>query len=91
MELNNLRDQIDSIDAELVTLFQKRMSLCGDIAKYKMEHDLLVFVPNREEAVLSRVAGIAENEFTPYVQELYAKIMELSKQYQQAVISKEVK
>lgn len=91
MELNNLRNQIDSIDAELVALFQKRMALCADIANYKKDHDLPIFVPNREETVLSRVAGIADNEFTSYVQELYARIMELSKQYQQAVINKEVK
>ncbi len=91
MELNNLRSQIDSIDDELVALFQKRMALCGDIAKLKKAHDLPVFVPNREDTILSRIAGITDKEFTSYAQELYIKIMELSKQYQQAVINEEVK
>lgn len=91
MELNNLRNQIDSIDAELVALFQKRMALCGDIARYKMEHNLPIFVQNREEAVLSRVACMTDDVFTSYTQELYIKIMELSKQYQQASIGKGVK
>lgn len=91
MELNNLRSQIDSIDAELIALFEKRMLLCANIANYKKDQNLPIFVPGREEAVLARVTDLSNEEFSIYTQELYLKIMELSKKYQQTIIANEVK
>lgn len=91
MDLNNIRTQIDSLDAELVELFLKRMNLCKEVAQYKKEHGLQIFVPAREEAVLSRIDALSDEEMSPYTQELFRKIMELSKQYQLTVIGKEVK
>lgn len=91
MDLNNIRNQIDSLDAELVELFLKRMNLCKEVAQYKKEHGLPIFVPAREEAVLSRVEALSGEEMSPYTQELFRKIMELSKQYQFTVMCKEVK
>ena len=41
-DLGALRAQLDRIDAELQTLFERRMALCGPIGDYKKEHALAV-------------------------------------------------
>ena len=36
MDLQEIRKQLDSIDAEFVRLFEKRMKLCADVAEFKI-------------------------------------------------------
>ena len=40
MELNELRQQIDKIDAEMVRLFCARMEVASRVADYKKENPL---------------------------------------------------
>ena len=48
MELNELREQIDRIDRDLVSLFLQRMNVAADIAEYKRANNKNVFDPSRE-------------------------------------------
>ena len=48
MDLNELRQQINSIDDELLTLFTRRMDLASQVADYKREHDLPILQPAAE-------------------------------------------
>lgn len=57
MDIKDLRDQIDDIDEELITLFLKRMHLSLQIAEYKKKHNLPIFVPEREQEILRKVAA----------------------------------
>ena len=47
MELKDLRTEIDKIDDELVKLFTQRMEVSAQIAGYKKERSLPIFVPAR--------------------------------------------
>lgn len=47
MDLKELRAQIDDIDDELVKLFCKRMDIAAQVADYKKENGLPIFVPAR--------------------------------------------
>ena len=38
-ELENLREKIDTIDKEMIALFEKRMDVVCDIAKYKQKNN----------------------------------------------------
>ena len=89
MELNELREQIDGIDKELVDLFAKRMALSGQVAEYKREHDLPIYVPARERAILQDVADQAGPEMGNYARVLYSMIFELSRSYQGKLNNKE--
>ena len=82
MDLNQLRTEIDSIDKELVSLFTRRMTVSGQIADYKRENGLPIFVPSRERAILREVAEMAGPEMGNYAQVLYSLIFELSRSYQ---------
>ena len=42
MELNELRNQIDDIDRQLVSLFIRRMNVSAGVAEYKIKNNMLV-------------------------------------------------
>ncbi len=83
MELMELRKQIDSIDQELVRLFKQRMWVSGQIAAYKKEHSLPIYVPEREKEKLEALQDRVMPEMQPYLQALYETIFSLSRQYQE--------
>jgi len=82
MDLNVLREQIDSIDSELVRLFTQRMEIAAKVADYKKENNLPIYVPARERAVLQSVAEQAGPEMANYTRVLYSMLFELSRSYQ---------
>ena len=82
MELKELRDQIDTIDDELVRLFVKRMEVSAQVADYKKEHNLPIHVPAREREILQDVAEKAGAGLENYSRVLYSMIFELSRSYQ---------
>ena len=82
MDIQQLRGQIDEIDDELVRLFIRRMDVASQIADYKKEHDLPIFVPARERETLAEVAKKAGPEMANYTRVLYSMLFELSRSYQ---------
>ena len=82
MELKNLRNEIDKIDDELVKLFGQRMVVAAQIADYKKEKSMPIFVPAREREKLVDVAEKAGPEMANYTRVLYSMLFELSRSYQ---------
>ena len=82
MDIKELRNEIDSIDEELVKLFCRRMDVAAQVADYKHENNLPILVPAREREVLSNVAQKAGDEMGNYARVLYSTLFELSRGYQ---------
>ena len=82
MDLNEIRENINRVDDQLVKLFVERMELAGQVAAYKKEHNLPIFVPAREREILKKVSELAGPEFGRYTRLLYSNIMDLSRSYQ---------
>ncbi len=82
MELSDLREQIDSIDDQLVALFVKRMGLSAQVADYKKARNMPIHVPAREREILKDVAEKAGPEMANYTRVLYSMLFELSRSYQ---------
>ena len=82
MDLTEIRQQIDGIDQELVSLFCQRMTLSAQVADYKKANNLPIFVPARERAILQKVAQMAGPEMENYTRVLYSMLFELSRSYQ---------
>lgn len=82
MDLKDLRGQIDAIDDELVKLFGQRMEVAAQIADYKKENNLPIFVPSREREKLLDVATKAGPDMENYTRVLYSMLFELSRSYQ---------
>ena len=86
MTIENARTEIDKIDAELVKLFEKRMSLSAEIAAEKKEKNLPVFDEKREQEIIKKIKEKSSKEFENFSAELYEKIFKLSKKYQEEII-----
>ena len=56
MELSEIRKRIDEVDSKLVDLFVERMALSAQVADYKKENNLPIYVPSREREKLQEVA-----------------------------------
>ena len=82
MDINELRNQIDNVDDQLVKLFVERMNLSAQIADYKKEHKLPIYVPSREREKLQNVAKMAGKDMDNYTRVLYSMLFELSRSYQ---------
>lgn len=89
-ELENLRERIDTIDKELIALFEERMNVVNDIAEYKIKNNLPILNQNREDIVISKVKAIVKNnDYTDSAIDFIKDIMEISKKFQQKIISKQ--
>lgn len=89
-ELENLREKIDAIDKEMIALFEKRMDIVADIAAYKIKNNLPVLNQNREDIVISKVKSTVKNkDYADSAADLIKDIMEISKKFQQKLISKQ--
>ena len=82
MDLNELRQEIDGIDEELVRLFCRRMEISGEIADYKLQNHMPIFVPSREREKLKEVAELAGPDMANYTRVLYSMLFELSRSHQ---------
>ena len=87
-ELENLRERIDTIDKELIALFEERMNIVNDIAEYKIKNNLPILNQNREDIVISKVKAIVKNkDYTDSAIDFIKDILEISKKFQQKLIS----
>ncbi len=87
MDLKECREQLDGIDGQILDLFIRRMQVCDEVAAYKMRHDLPVLDKDREEqklAALREQAGAFSDRDA--VEELFSKIMELSRRRQERIL-----
>ena len=82
MDIKDLREQIDQVDDALVQLFVKRMSLSAQVADFKRENNLPIYVPAREREILQEVAKKTGPEMANYTRVLYSMLFELSRSYQ---------
>ncbi len=86
MELTELRESIDKIDADLVRLFTERMALSGQVAEYKKEHNLPALDASRERQKLTAVRAAAGEQFAQSASVLYGTIFDLSRAYQDGLL-----
>ena len=59
--IDQLREQIDVIDENLLSLLASRMNLSRSIGKFKKEHNIAILQSSRWEAVLSQMKERAES------------------------------
>ena len=88
MELGEIRLQIDEINAQMLALFEKRMTLCGEVALYKAENQMEIFVPAREAAILEWVGNTADPGLKAYAKAYFKAVLQLSRDYQNYLLGR---
>ena len=82
-QLETLRQEIDSIDAQIFDLFEQRIAVSKQIGAYKKEQDLAVLDSSRENAKRDQVKASVSNELEPYALELLEVLMNAAKAVQE--------
>lgn len=88
MDLLELRKEIDEIDEQIVSLYEKRMDISRQVAEYKIGTGKKVFDKEREEAKLQAVKALTHNEFNSHgIEELFEQIMSMSRKLQYRLLT----
>ena len=75
-QLTPLREKIDGLDRQLVGLLNQRLALCAEIGRHKRGAGGEIYVPEREDAVLRKVAALKAGPLKPdALQAIYREIM----------------
>ena len=82
MKLEEIRNEIDAIDKELVSLFIRRMKCSAEVAEYKKENNMPVLDASRERELLSKISDLSGEDYEEYSRTLYSTILSLSRSYQ---------
>ena len=83
MDLSQLRQQIDTIDRQIVNLYEERMDVSRQVAEYKIETGKKVFDKQREQEKIAGVKALTHNDFNSHgVEELFEQIMSMSRKLQ---------
>lgn len=83
-QLETLRQEIDSIDAQIFSLFEQRLTVAKQIGTYKKEHELSVLDSSREDTKRDQVKASVSNELEPYALELLEVLMKAAKAVQES-------
>ena len=82
MDIQELRQRMDAIDRELVSLYCRRMETARLIGRFKRENNLPVLDSVRERELLNRVAEQAGKENEQGIRALYRLLLDQSRRRQ---------
>ncbi|MDD3659873.1 MAG: prephenate dehydratase [Lachnospiraceae bacterium] len=87
-DLSDLRNKIDEIDQNIVSLYEQRMDISKKVAEYKISTGKKVFDQEREAAKLRSVKELTHNDFNKHgVEELFEQIMSMSRKLQYQLLT----
>ena len=79
-DLEELREEIDSIDKQMVALFEKRIEAVLDVAKYKMKNSMPILNAEREKQVIEKnIANLNNKEFSSATEDFFKAVMAISR------------
>ena len=89
MNLDDIRSDIDTLDAQLVQLLEARMTLVSQVATFRKMTGGRVLDNSRELVILDRVASQVENlDYAETVVNTFKDILKNSRAYQEKVLKK---
>ena len=90
-DLSELRVQLDEIDDQIVSLYERRMKVAEEVAEYKISTGKKVYDKEREMAKLASVKAKTHGELNARgIEELYEQIMSISRKLQYRKIMESV-
>ena len=83
--LNDLRQDIDALDARLAALYRRRMDVAARIAAVKREQGLPVLQPERERELCARLTELAAPALQPGMQAWFEALRAASRDWQEGL------
>ena len=88
MELNELRNRIDDVDEELITLLERRMDVSAQIAEWKQQRGFPVLDADREAAKLEGLKNKCRPETADLIADVFRAVMSSSRAHQEKMMEK---
>jgi len=85
MDLQDLRKKIDNIDNDLIRLFEERLDIAADIARYKQQNGLPIHDPTREKQKLQDVSLKVKDENKEDISDFFSLLFKISKDRQDKI------
>ncbi|MDR2487280.1 MAG: chorismate mutase [Clostridiales Family XIII bacterium] len=85
-EISRLREGIDSIDTQIVQLFEKRMGISKEIGDFKREHNMAIYDAGREQKVVEKATALVPEQLGGEVTLLMRSLMALAREYQRSLL-----
>lgn len=86
MNLTELREKIDNIDTQLVTLLEDRMLIVEEIAKIKKKKRIQIEDKEREQKIITKKSENSLILSKKEIEKIFIIIMEISKERQRKYI-----
>lgn len=84
LDIDNMRSEIDRVDAQILDLIVRRISLVRRIGEYKRERGLPVYDAERERLVIQRLTQAVPEELDPQViRRVFERIIDESRGVEQ--------
>lgn len=81
------REAIDALDAEIARLIEKRFTIVRDIIDYKIENRLPILDSGREQQIIERNTDrIQDEDIRVYFRRLYTDMLGLSREFQDDIL-----
>lgn len=85
--IEELRKEIDKIDQELVALFERRMDVVNEVAKFKIATGKALKDSNREKTLIEKnITFLKNKDYKHYLKVFFKDIMESSRSFQSQLI-----
>ena len=88
LDLGQIRQELDTIDKEMIALFSRRMELVSQVAAYKKEKNMPILDSGREAQILDKVGREAGEELAEYAKTVYQTLLQVSKAYQAKILQR---
>lgn len=87
-DIKELRIEIDQIDKQLVSLFEKRMSIVEEVATYKINNDKPLKDPKRESDLIEKnIMLLNDHKYDHLLSVFFKDLMEYSRTHQKFLMS----
>ncbi len=87
MDLQEIRDKLDVIDAELVRLLEERLTLSAEVAEYKISAGKPVLDRTRERQKIAAARGMAHTEYAKNAaEEMMTQLMAVGRRLQYGIM-----
>jgi chorismate mutase-like protein len=83
MPLDEFRTRLDTIDTQILTWLSERAHIIRQVAEVKRQHDLPVYIPEREASIIARLRTINPGPLSgETIERIYRTILEEMRQFE---------
>lgn len=87
-KLELCRSEIDSIDEEIIKLYEKRMEIVKEVINYKLDNNIEILDTSREEKMLNKnLVKISNEEYKKYYKDVLTGFLKASKEMQKDILN----